>query len=73
MYAMMMVMILVYNNKKLSLQYYIFLLNKYNNIMQWFPEEEDVLKNVDKLCNDLKGQIFLYLPIKSRISLLQID
>ena len=69
MYAMMMVMILVYNNKKLSLQYYIFLFNKYNNIMQWFPEEEDVLKNVDKLCNDLKGQIFLYLPIKSRISL----
>ncbi len=67
-FVTMMDMILVYNKIiKLSLVYYIFLFNKYN-IMQSL-EKEDLIKNIDKLCNDLKGQIFLYLPIQTRISL----
>lgn len=34
-----------------------------------FSNKSCVLENIDLLCNDLKGQIFLYLPIQTRISL----
>lgn len=35
----------------------------------WFSDKNDVIKNIDKLGDDLRGQIFLYLPIETRISL----